>query len=410
MTTSPDAASKPPRHLSVFAPEGLCGRLQRDTDYLFTFGPDATADHAPALTMPLRAKPYEQSTLHPIFHMNLPEGFVLEQLRNRLAKTSGLDPLLLLSVIGSQAPIGRLRYVLDGQEDLPPRRAGDGERLADLLAARGTRELFARLVDDYVMRSGVSGVQPKVLVPERSSMEPEYKAAIPTSDLIVKSGLNEFPGLSINEFVCMTAVKRAGVPVPEFFLSDDGELFIMRRFDRPPGGQVLGFEDILSLTGSLSDQKYRGSYELIRRVLHLFCSPHRAKEATKQLFDMVVLSCILGNGDAHLKNFGVLYDRISGEVGMAPAYDIVCTRVYIREDNLALNLDGNKSFFASRLGLLEFGRSCDMTRAQIDARIIELAKIVLKTLDDLAPWVAKVEGLREIVEIEARRFLETFER
>ncbi|HEY1397972.1 type II toxin-antitoxin system HipA family toxin [Roseateles sp.] len=398
------------QQLAVFTPEGLSGHVRRDGNYLFTFTAEATAEHAPALTMPLRARPYEQPTLHPVFHMNLPEGFVLEQLRNRLAKTAGLDPLLLLSVIGSQAPIGRLRYTLAGHDQPSPREPGEGERLADLLAARGTRELFARLVDDYVMRSGISGVQPKVLVPERGSMDPEFKAALSTSDLIVKSGLGEFPGLSINEFVCMTAVQRAGVPVPEFFLSNDGELFIMRRFDRPADGRVLGFEDMLSLSGKAPDQKYSGSYEQIRRLLTLFCAPRLVRPAVQQLFDMVVLSCILGNGDAHLKNFGVLYDRISGEVGMAPAYDIVCTRVYIREDNLALNLDGNKSFFASRLGLLEFGQACNMTRAQIKARVIELATIVLTTLNDLTPLVAKVGGMKEIIEIEARRFLETFER
>jgi len=398
------------RKLAVFTPEGLSGHIHRDGDYLFTFAADATPDHAPALTMPLRVRPYEQPTLHPVFHMNLPEGFVLEQLRNRLAKTTGLDPLLLLSVIGSQAPIGRLRYALDGQAPASERQPGEGERLADLLAARGTRELFARLVDDYVLRSGISGVQPKVLVPERGPMDPEFKAALSTSDLIVKSGLGEFPALSINEFICMTTVRRAGVPVPEFFLSNDGELFIMRRFDRPADGRILGFEDMLSLSGRAPDQKYKGSYEQIRRLLDLYCSPRLTRSAILQLFDMVVLSCILGNGDAHLKNFGVLYDRISGEVGMAPAYDIVCTRVYLREDNLALNLDGNRSFFASRLGLLEFGRACDLNRPQIDARVIELARIVLTTLQDLAPLVAKVEGMREIVETEARRFLETFER
>lgn len=399
----------PPRQLTVHTPEGLSGYVRRDGDYLFTFAPDVSADHAPSLTMPPRPRPYEHATLHPVFHMNLPEGFVLEQLRNRLAKTSGFDPLLLLSVIGSQAPIGRLRFALDGQAPTP-RTSGDGERLADLLAARGTRELFARLVEDYVMRSGISGVQPKVLVPERDRMMVEHKAVLPTSDLIVKSGLDQFPGLSINEYVCMTAVKRAGVPVPEFFLSDDGELFIMRRFDRPPDGRILGFEDILTLATWGTDQKYKGSYELVRRMLRLYCSPQRADQAVRQLFDMVVLSCLLGNGDAHLKNFGVLYDRISGEVSMAPAYDIVCTRVYIAEDNLALNLDGNKSFFASRQGLLEFGMTSGMTRADIDTRIIELAKIVLQTLDDLAPLVAKVSGMREIVEVQTKRFLATFER
>lgn len=65
------------QQLAVFTPEGLSGHVRRDGNYLFTFTAEATAEHAPALTMPPRARPYEQPTLHPVFHMNLPEGFVL---------------------------------------------------------------------------------------------------------------------------------------------------------------------------------------------------------------------------------------------------------------------------------------------------------------------------------------------
>ena len=44
-----------------------------------------------------------------IFQMNLPEGYVLEQLRNRLAKTVNVDPMLLLALSGSSSPIGRVQ-------------------------------------------------------------------------------------------------------------------------------------------------------------------------------------------------------------------------------------------------------------------------------------------------------------
>jgi serine/threonine-protein kinase HipA len=335
---------------------------------------------------------------------------VLEQLRNRLAKTTGLDPLLLLTVIGSQAPIGRLRFTLEGQavNDAPVQ----GESLAELLAHGGSRELFARLVDSYLMRTGLSGVQPKVLVPERvgDDMQPAFKASLPTSELIVKSGLGEFPGLAINEFICMSIVKQAGVPVPEFHLSDDGELFVMRRFDRPPDGRILGFEDMLALAGRAADQKYVGSYELVLRLLHLYCSPENLPTAREQLFDMVALSCMLGNGDAHMKNFGVLYDGVSGAVRMAPAYDIVCTRLYIADDNLALNLEGNRSFFAARLGLLDFGTRCGMPKARIIERTVQLCELTFATLASLDSVVRRLPGLRELIAQQAQTWLDTFKR
>jgi serine/threonine-protein kinase HipA len=270
--------------------------------------------------------------------------------------------------------------------------------------------LFARLVDTYLMRSGLSGVQPKVLVPELPAGLPpaEFKAALATSELIVKSGLGEFPGLAINEFFCMSVAKRAGIPVPEFHLSDDGELFVMRRFDRPADGRILGFEDMLVLAGRDADQKYVGSYAQALKLLSLYCSPEHWAAAREQLFDMVALSCILGNGDGHMKNFGVLYEQVTGAVWMAPAYDIVCTKLYLPDDTLALELSGNKSFFAARQGLLDFGHRCAMPKAKVNARLLSLAETTLQALDDLAPLVAKLPGLDDVIRQEARRFLETF--
>jgi len=394
----------------VNTPQGLVGRLQREGEYVFAFDPQAGDLAAPALGMPRRVKPYLHRSLHPVFQMNLPEGYVLEQLRQRLAKTTGMDPLLLLTVIGSQAPIGRLRFSAEGAAPVP---AAPGESLAHLLASKGSKDLFARLVDTYVMRSGLSGVQPKVLVPEAAAgplPSAEYKASLATAELIVKSGLGEFPGLAINEFFCMSVAKRAGLPVPEFYLSEDGELFVMRRFDRPADGRILGFEDMLVLAGRDTDQKYVGSYSQALKLLSLYCSPEHWAAARTQLFDMVALSCILGNGDAHMKNFGVLYEQVTGEVRMAPAYDIVCTRLYIPEDTLALELAGSKSFFAARLGLLDFGHRCDIPKAKVNARLVALAEITLRALDEMAPFVERLPGLDAIIRQEASRYVETIRR
>jgi len=355
--------------------------------------------------MPLRPLPYRRQSLFPIFQMNLPEGFVLEQIKLRLAKTGVADPLVLLNVIGSQAPIGRLRYSLEDAE--VSRDSSPGMSLAELLANKGSKGLFARLVDAYVLRSGLSGVQPKVLVPEAPTSE---EAALNTSDLIVKSGLDIYPGLSINEYFCMSVVKRAGLPVPEFFLSDDGELFVMRRFDRPANGLILGFEDMVTLAGRGADDKYTGSYKNILTLLSFYCSPASLLAAKLQLFDMVALSCILGNGDAHLKNFGVLYEQVHGEVSMAPAYDITCTRLYLPDDTLALHLDGSKVFFAARQGLIQFGTDCGLKAGDIGPRLARLAQLSLDMLEEMADTVARLAGLREAIEPEALRYLQTFKK
>jgi serine/threonine-protein kinase HipA len=345
--------------LDVATPQGVGGALFKEAEnYLFGYTSTVPAA-AISLTMPIRAVQYSRPALHPVFQMNLPEGFMLEELRNRLAKTMQLAPMLLLAIAGGETAVGRVRVQSGG---LPWAGAANaaprGERLNEILLWDGAENLFAELVDRYILRAGISGVQPKVLVPE--VMEPPaYKATVITQELIVKSGRTQYPGLAANEFLCMGIAKEAGLPVPEFYLSDNHALFVMRRFDRTAQGQALGFEDMAVLTGRSADQKYEGSYASLAKVVRLFASPQHVQASLLELFDSVALSCMLGNGDAHLKNFGLLYgDPTTDDCRLAPAFDIVNTTAYIPEDALALELGGNKSLFASRLGLLGFATLC----------------------------------------------------
>ena len=382
--------------LRVHPPQGESGSvLVSADDYLFRYNDNAQATSAVSLTMPVRAEEYRRRELHPIFQMNLPEGYVLEQLRNRLAKTVKVDPMLLLALSGSSAPIGRVFVASDQVNDLIQRNGppAAGENLNEILAWDGAENLFAELVDRYILRAGISGVQPKVLVPEKPQT-PEQKFTSKTNDLIIKSGRDEFPGLAINEYLCMSIARDAGLPVPPFYLSQNHKLFIMRRFDRDAQLNPLGFEDMTTLMGLSAEQKYTKSYAAIAKAVRVFCSPEHHRSSLDQLFDSVALSCIVGNGDAHLKNFGVLYgDPLSSDTRLAPAYDIVNTTAYIPEDTLALDLDGSKSLFASRLGILEFARTCEVENPETRIQaLLQTLEVVLKREDEYcrsAPDVAK---------------------
>jgi len=59
------------------------------------------------------------------------------------------------------------------------------------------------------------------------------------------------------------------------------------------------------------------------------------------LFTLIALNCALRNGDAHLKNFGIVYDDVQGQARLAPVYDLVTTSVYLAKDSLALTLNGS---------------------------------------------------------------------
>jgi serine/threonine-protein kinase HipA len=168
----------------------------------------------------------------------------------------------------------------------------------------------------------------------------------------------------------------------------------MRRFDRDDQLNPIGFEDMAALMGLSAEQKYSKSYAAIAKAVRLFCPVQHLRSSLDQLFDSVALSCIVGNGDAHLKNFGLLYsDPTQRDARLAPAYDIVNTTAYIPEDVLALDLVGNKSLFASRQGLMEFAQTCDIDqpRERIQ-KLLAALEVVLKRFpnhQEQAPQVVK---------------------
>ena len=72
-----------------------------------------------------------------------------------------------------------------------------------------------------------------------------------------------------------------------------------------------------------------------------FANSTHVNEDMEKLFTLIALNCALRNGDAHLKNFGIVYDDVQGEARLAPVYDLVTTSVYLPKDSLALTLNGS---------------------------------------------------------------------
>jgi serine/threonine-protein kinase HipA len=326
--------------LVVWTSGKTTGILAQEARRKYVFAYSAGAADAVSLTMPVRLEGWTTPDLHPIFQMNIPEGALLEAIRRALAKIVGDDDFSILQATGGNQ-IGRNRYTLPGEE------APDGNRrpesLEELLTYPDTEELFHELIKRYALRSGVSGVQPKVL------LEAKQRNTLAGEGYIVKSWGNEYPHLAANEFFCMTAARAAGLTVPDFHLAENGGLFVMRRFDRDPDGDPLGFEDMCSLQALGTSQKYRGTYERIAKSLKNFVSGQHLPEARRQFFATLVLSSMVRNGDAHLKNFGVLYPSPKGPVAIAPVYDIVTTTAYIKNDVPALSLEGTKKWWPRKI-------------------------------------------------------------
>ncbi len=355
------------RALDVFASERIAGTLSRsdrDVDrFLFGYRKNTDAGDAVSLTMPIVADQYDSmSTIHPVFEMNLPEGALLERLRLSFAKAiPDLDDLGLLAIVGG-SQIGRLRYAPPGAALSPV----PAQNLQEILTFEGAHDLFRDLLERYAVHSGISGVQPKILL-RGADVPPERLTERGATHIVKSFDPREYPELAANEYFCMQAARSAGIATPEVRLSENRRMLAVDRFDRTPQGGYLGCEDFCVLSGLRAHGRYQGSYELIAKRIGQFVDPAARPNALERLFSIVALCCAIENGDAHLKNFAVLYEDPERPVRLAPAYDLVSTTPYVARDTLALALGGSKAF-PDRDRLLAFGRrACGLAPARAAA-------------------------------------------
>ena len=367
------------------------GELGRDKKRgsVFSYDPDVRPELAVSVTMPVRLASWNfPSALAPIFEMNLPEGVLRERLRLAFAKATGtFDEFDLLSVVG-RSQVGRNRFTGD-QEQL--HEGVPFQSVDEILERRRGANLFRHLLEKFSAFSGISGVQPKILVrDEKAFAEMEqtrrwlsrsYRGA---THIVKLWEPNEYPQLAANEYFCLGVARKCGLDVPPYRLAEDGMALVIDRFDLRMDGTYRGFEDFCVLNARRTDEKYRGSYEtsVMRRFGQFANSTHVTQDMEK-LFTLIALNCAVRNGNAHLKNFGIVYDDVQGEARLAPVYDLVTTSIYLPKDSLALTLNGVTKWPSAKelrkLGETRTGAKPAKVRSileRIDEAIQETAKEV----------------------------------
>lgn len=377
--------------LRVWVGSKPVGVLDRSGKRGSTFVYDVKTDgrDAVSLTMPKRTESWNSEFgLLPIFDMNLPEGALEGRIRTAFAKALGhFDDLDLLAVVG-RSQIGRVRFTGMEEElveDVPFRS------IDDLLRARRAGDLYNDLLETYAVHSGVAGVQPKVLVRAREDGPSDGRQSLSVrgaTHIVKMWDPDEYPELAANEFFCLMAARQVGLEVPDFRLSEDGQALVVERFDLTDGS-YRGYEDFCALNGVTSKDKYNGGYEtkLFKRIKE-FVSPENAVGSLEVAFRLFVINCGIRNGDAHLKNFGVVYKDADSPVRLAPVYDLITTRAYIKNDAMALTLDGSTAW-PDRKRLDRLG----VTRANL--RPGRVAEIVEQTCDALSDVSGRVKAYFE---------------
>ena len=241
--------------------------------------------------------------------------------------------------------------------------------------------------EDQPFRFALAGVQLKF----SALMETSKGLTLPVGgvggDWIVKLPSPRFDVVPENEYAMMTLAAAVGIDVPEVRLvatKDIGRLprdlpeafgqsLAIRRFDRPRPGERIHIEDFAQVFGVYPENKYkRASYGSIARVLWLEAGEEAITEFTRRL----VFNALIGNADAHLKNWSLIYP--DGRLPkLAPAYDLVATVPYIAGDRLALSLGDRKDF--AEVDLERFKRFAEKAALPV--------RLVLQTVRDTAARV-----------------------
>jgi len=210
----------------------------------------------------------------------------------------------------------------------------------------------------------ISGVQPKL------SMKLDKKnnsliAVTEGGEYILKPQTAAFPNIPENEQCCMDIAAELKIDVPPHCLlplKDGSWAYIVKRFDRKSGVKIHQEEFFQILE---SKDKYKGSVEQIGRKLKEIST---APGYDVQLFfERVVFNFIIGNGDAHLKNYAITY-KAKETIRLTPAYDIVCSKLVIRdEEDSALSINGKKD----KLNREDFDKLADYLNIPIKIRYKE---------------------------------------
>ena len=209
-----------------------------------------------------------------------------------------------------------------------------------------------------VGHTSLSGTQKKISVNLTADRE-TLQVAAEGGRYILKPQTETYPALPENEQVTSRLAQLAELEVAAFGLVPlkDGSLaFVARRFDRLPDGHKLRQEDFCQLDEKSPKDKYDGSAELCVRLLRKFASEPLIE--VLKLYRVLVFAWWTGNGDMHLKNFSLLTDA-KDIIRLTPAYDLVCTRLVIPDDPLALPVVGKKDNL-DRADWLRFATYCQL--------------------------------------------------
>ena len=350
---------------------------------VLTYHASTPSDAFVSLTMRVRTESYVwDDTLHPVFQMNLPEGYLLQVLQEQLGPQITASPMALLSVIGRNM-VGRIQVAAAGAKLDEPTQPVE---VAELLQGDNSEEAFAELVRQHAA-SGVSGVVPKFLDTQSEDVgrgAVQKKTTLLTRRHIIKGSTGRLPYVTLNEHLCMQVAARV-LSTARTELSQDGNALVVHRFDVDDNGQLrLGMEDFCALLGLRPAAKYETTWERIARAVRDHVPGAIQLETFRQLATTLLLTYALRNADCHAKNLAMLYTS-RADVHLSPAYDMITTVAYpgYQQNPPGISFMGKKTWSPGK----SLGKFIAATFGVSVKAQVEIVEAISDAVSDIAPRV-----------------------
>jgi len=341
----------------VFIGSEALGRIERrgPTRYRFNYSEEALRKYRPSsivlsASLRLRSEDFTPSESAPFFEGLLPEGAIRSAISQAL-RLNERDGFGLLAALGSECA-GAVAVLREG---VMPRAPGSS-RIRSL-----SEDELGRLIDDLPThplgvtgspegaRLSLGGVQQKLVLARDESGRLGLPLDGTPSTHLLKPEPHAYEDLAVNEAFCMRVAATAGMEAASAEVAEVGSrrCLLVERFDRRQDDRGfvvrLHQEDMCQALGLLPTAKYEQSGgPSVARVIDLLRGLGSAHAALgiRNFVRALVVNFLLGNSDAHGKNFALLYDP-DAEVGLAPLYDVVSTAVYPQlTSQMAMSLGG----------------------------------------------------------------------